>query len=236
MYVSDFSFYFVSLRLKGNGLILNPTRRTKLMLCPFSPSRQPPPWLVSDNSPIVWELIEAWWRRATWLPAPDSFVVTRSRKAGAVMCWWRVADSLDRNLLTCWSARSQPDRTGLAGESCDAPSQNRPWTLMATELHSREWCCHSGFYAHLDAVVATCGIVNLLQAREEFLIRFKLRQIYKLFENFRRSLTDVHYFQPTRRWRLRLQVNTEIDEKGAHLIIFELWTPDESAFRETYSD
>lgn len=114
-YVSDFSFLFVSLRLKGNGLILIPTRRTKLMLCPFSPSRQPPPWLVSDNSPIVWELIEAWWRRATWLPAPDSFVVTRSRMAGAVMCWWRVADFSDRNLLTCWSARSRPDPTELAG-------------------------------------------------------------------------------------------------------------------------
>lgn len=181
-YVSDFSFHFVSLRLKGNGFILNPTRRTKLMLRLFSPSLQSPPWLVSDNSPIVWELIEAWWRRVTWLPAPDSFVVIRSKMAGAVMCWWRVEDFSGRNLLTCWLARSQRDQTGWAGESCDAPSQSRSWTLMAMELHSPEWCCRSGFYVHLDAVVATCGIVNLLQAREEFIISFELRQILKLFK------------------------------------------------------
>lgn len=198
-YVSDFSFHFVSLRLKGNGLILNPTRRTKLMLCLFFPSRQPPPWLVSDNSPIVWELIEAWWRRATWLPAPDSFVVTRSKMAGAVMCWRRVAGFSDRNLLTCWSARSPPDRTVSVGGSCDAPSQIRSWTLMAMELHSRESCCRPGFYVHLDAVVATCGIVNLLQARGEFIISSELRQIHKLFKRILKVRPiGLHYFQPKR--------------------------------------
>lgn len=185
------------------------------MSCLFSPSRRSPPWLVSDNSPIVWELIEAWWRRATWLPAPDSFAVTRRRMAGAVMCWWRVAGFSDRNLLTCWSARSPPDRTGWAGESCGGPSRTRSWTSTAMESHSRGWCCRSGFYVHLDAVAATCGIVNLLQARQEFIISFELRQIYKLFKKTPKASHRPSLISKTRgrrSWKLALQVNTEIDE------------------------